>query len=150
MCFPSPRDVRRSEYKDCQALQAAVGRPSKKRSIGWVVVPTVSLGWVLSLFSCVQVFATLWTVAHQASLSMGFSREEHWSGLPSSPPRDRTWVSCFAGRFFTVWATREALVWRLANFLCQKSGGMFCLYGAWCLRWNYRNSAVLSVSSHRL
>ena len=32
--------------------------------------------------SCVQLFATPWTVAHQASLSMGFSRQEYWSGLP--------------------------------------------------------------------
>ena len=34
------------------------------------------------------VFATLWTVAHQAPLSMGFSRQEYWSGLPCSPPGD--------------------------------------------------------------
>ena len=32
--------------------------------------------------SRVQLLATPWTVAHQAPLSMGFSREEHWSGLP--------------------------------------------------------------------
>ena len=32
--------------------------------------------------SCVQLFVTPWTVAHQASLSMGFSRQEYWSGLP--------------------------------------------------------------------
>ena len=38
---------------------------------------------VLSRFSRVQLFATLWTVARQAPLSMGFSREEYWSGLPS-------------------------------------------------------------------
>ena len=31
---------------------------------------------------CVQLFATLWTVAHQASLSMGYFRQEYWSGLP--------------------------------------------------------------------
>ena len=31
--------------------------------------------------SCVQLFATPWTVAHQAPLSMGFSRQEYWSGL---------------------------------------------------------------------
>ena len=37
---------------------------------------------VLSLFSCVWLFATLWTVAHQAPLSMGFSRQESWSGWP--------------------------------------------------------------------
>ena len=32
--------------------------------------------------SLVQLFETLWTVAHQAPLSMGFSRQEYWSGLP--------------------------------------------------------------------
>ena len=42
----------------------------------------------LSHFSCVRLFATPWTVAHQASLSMGFSRKEHWSGLPCPPPGD--------------------------------------------------------------
>ena len=36
--------------------------------------------------SRVQIFATPWTVAHQAPLSMGFSRQEYWSGLPCSPP----------------------------------------------------------------
>ena len=39
-----------------------------------------------SCFSCVQLFATLWTVTWQTSLSMGFSRREYWSGLPCSPP----------------------------------------------------------------
>ena len=37
------------------------------------------------LFSHVQFFATLWTVTHQASLSMGFPRQEYWSGLPFPP-----------------------------------------------------------------
>ena len=41
---------------------------------------------LLSRFSLVHLFATLWTVAHQVSLSMGFSRQEHWSGLPCPPP----------------------------------------------------------------
>ena len=39
--------------------------------------------FVLSCFNCVQFFITLETVAHQAPLSMGFSRQEYWSGLPS-------------------------------------------------------------------
>ena len=43
---------------------------------------------VLSHFSHVRLFATLWTVAHQAPLSMGFSRQEYWSGLPFLPPGD--------------------------------------------------------------
>jgi len=38
--------------------------------------------------SPVQLFATLWTVAYQASLSMGFSRQEYWSGLPLPSPED--------------------------------------------------------------
>ena len=59
--------------------------------------------------SCVRLFATSWTVAYQVPPSMGFSRQEYWSGLPlSSWPRDRTLVSCFAGRRFNLWATREA------------------------------------------
>ena len=38
--------------------------------------------------SCVQLFATPWTVAYQASLSMGFSRQEYWNELPFSSPGD--------------------------------------------------------------
>ena len=44
--------------------------------------------YVLSRFSYVRLFVSLWTVAHQAPLSMGFSRQEYWSGLPWPPPRD--------------------------------------------------------------
>ena len=40
------------------------------------------------MIGCVQLFATPWTIAHQASLSMGFSRQEHWSGLPLASPGD--------------------------------------------------------------
>ena len=38
--------------------------------------------------SCVRLFATPWTVAYQASPSMGFSRQEYWSGLPFPSPGD--------------------------------------------------------------
>ena len=44
--------------------------------------------WLLSCFSCVQLFVTLWTVAGQAPLSMGFFRQEYWSGLLCPPPGD--------------------------------------------------------------
>ena len=40
------------------------------------------------LLSRVQLFATPWTVAWQAPLSMGFFRQEYWSGLPFPPPGD--------------------------------------------------------------
>ena len=41
---------------------------------------------VLGLFSSVRLFATPWTVVCQAPLSIGFSRQEYWSGLPIPPP----------------------------------------------------------------
>ena len=43
---------------------------------------------MISHFSHVQLFETLWTTAHQALLSMGFSRQEYWSELPCHPPED--------------------------------------------------------------
>ena len=58
--------------------------------------------------------ATPWTVACQASVSMGMlqARTQEWVAMPSSrgssQPRDQTQVSRIAGRFFTIWASREA------------------------------------------
>ena len=43
---------------------------------------------MLSHFSCVPLFAIPWTVARQAPLSLGFSRQGYWSGLPFPPPGD--------------------------------------------------------------
>ena len=43
---------------------------------------------VLSHFSPVGLFATLWTIVHQAPLSMGFSRQEYCNGFPFPPPGD--------------------------------------------------------------
>ena len=70
---------------------------------------------MVSRFSHVQLFATLWTVTHQASLSMGFSRQEYWTGLPCPPPGDPPDPGIFkpvspalAGGFFTTSATWEA------------------------------------------
>ena len=45
---------------------------------------------MLSHFSYVRLFDTLWAVVHQAPLSMGFSRQEHWSGLPCPSAGDLT------------------------------------------------------------
>ena len=43
---------------------------------------------VVKLLSCVRLFVTPWTVAYQAPPSMGFSRQEYWSGLPFPAPGD--------------------------------------------------------------
>ena len=42
----------------------------------------------LGRFSHVQLFATPWTASHQAPLSVGFSKQEYWRGLPCPPPGD--------------------------------------------------------------
>ena len=53
-------------------------------SIDWFINRFILL--LLSHFSHVQLFVTPWTVVHQAPLSMGFSRQEYWSGLPFPSP----------------------------------------------------------------
>ena len=70
------------------------------------------------VFSHRQLFVTPWTVVQQAPLSVGFPRQEYWSGLPFPPPGDLFHPGIefmppgsptLAGRFFTSWAIREAL-----------------------------------------
>ena len=123
------------------------------RSIkAWNKTPWAQWWWWFIATSC-PTLETPWTEACQAPLSVGFSRQEYWSGLPfpapkvkvkvvqscqtlcdpmdytvhgiskarilewvafpfsrgSSQPRNQTQVSHIAGRFFTSWATREAL-----------------------------------------
>ena len=71
---------------------------------------------MLSHLSCVQSFETLWTIA---PLSVRFSRQEYWSGLPCPSPGDfpnpgikpaSLMSPALAGRFFTTSATWEVLV----------------------------------------
>ena len=66
------------------------------------------------LLQHVKLFATPWNVAHQAPLSMGFSRQEYWIGLPAPSPGDlpdpgikHTSLTSpvLEGRFFTTAAT---------------------------------------------
>ena len=81
---------------------------------------------MLSRFSHVQLFVTLWTVAHKSPLSMEFSRQEYWiellfplpgdlpdSGIEPVSPESPT----LAGRFFTNCATWEA---RVVKFVKQQ------------------------------
>ena len=75
---------------------------------------------VLSRFSHVWLFVTLWTVARQAPLPKGFSRQEYWQGLPCPLPGDLSNLGikpmflmspARAGRFFTTSTTWEAPWW---------------------------------------
>ena len=70
------------------------------------------------MLSHVQLFATLWTVAHQAPLSMGFSRQEYWSVLSCPSPGDLSdsgikpaflLSPALAGGFFTPKPTQRSL-----------------------------------------
>ena len=60
--------------------------------------------------SCVQLFATSYTVAHQAPLSMEFPRQEYWSGLPFPSPGDLPdpRIEPMSPALHTVWASKEA------------------------------------------
>ena len=87
------------------------------RGHGWPV-PGIAHARMLGHLSRAQLFVTLWTAARQAPLSMGFSRQEYWSGLPCPPPGDlpdpgikpQSLVSpTLASGFFTMSATQEAL-----------------------------------------
>ena len=94
----------------------------------------------------VWLFATLWTVAHQAPPSLGFSRQEYWSGLPFPPPGNlpdpglepTSMSPALAGRLFTTeplgkprskmgdsqlphWSESRAML----AFRCGCSGPMF-------------------------
>ena len=56
--------------------------------MNWLDGITDSMDIEVTSLSRVQLFATPWTVAHQASPSMEFSRHEYWSGLPFPSPGD--------------------------------------------------------------
>ena len=84
-------------------------KPSKHLlHLGSIVFP---LNWsIVCMLSCVWLLATSGTVAHQTPLSMGFSRQEYWSGLPFPTPGDlpnpgtepsSPASPALAGRFFT-------------------------------------------------
>ena len=71
---------------------------------------------VLSCFSCVRLFVTLWTIARQAPLSVGVLREENWNGFPSPGNLPNPGIkpasfmpSALADRFFTTSAIWKAL-----------------------------------------
>ena len=74
--------------------------------------------WHACVLSHIQLFATPWTVAHQAPLSVEFSKQENWSGLPFPPPVDLTDPGvepaslaspALAGDFFTTVAPGKPL-----------------------------------------
>ena len=86
--------------------------------------------------SC-PTLATSWTEACQAPLSMGFSRQEYWSGLSfpspgeSSRPMDQTHIYCIGRWILYPWATCEALPLLLATPQCPPLSFISCGRGLW-------------------
>ena len=79
--------------------------------------------------SCVWLVAILWTVIHQASLSMGFSKQEQWSGLPFPPPGGlpSLWLLhlLHCRQIIHHWGTWEALV---CDNVCDFSGANWKIF----------------------
>ena len=105
--------------------------PVKKEanSISYMI-PHLLICAVLNRFSCVQLFETLWTIACQALLSMGFSRQEYYSGLPFLPKGDlpnpaiepKSLMSpVLAGKVFTPSTTWKAHLLNTLFYLSLRS-----------------------------
>ena len=117
----------------------------------WCVCVCVCGGLVVKL--C-PTFVTPWTVACQAPLSVGFSRQEYWSELPSPSPGDLpnpgiklNPVSCIAGRFFTNSATREAIHTHTYIHAQIYTIYIFITLGA-ALIWCYSHTSFLFLINH--
>ena len=108
----------------------------------------ISSGFVLSRFSCVRLFVTLWTVAHKTPLSMGFSRQEYWSGLTFLLQgifltQDRTcfsYVSCIGSQVLYHWHHWESHLVTLVRLKKR--------YWANCIPWLWSNNSHAFLSSH--
>ena len=86
-----------------------------------VCLPCVASIWsyiaACAVLSRVQLFVTPWTVAHQAPLSMGFSRQDYWSELPCPPPGDRPDPGIKPGSLALQWGSLP--LYRLGNPVCS-------------------------------
>ena len=106
---------------------------NSRRQADKVLFPFFMHACMLSHFSRVQLCATPWTVAPQAPLSMEFSRQEYWVAVPVS--RGSSWPgsSYIAGRFFTVWSTREDGAHRYSLFSCCVNRLQFIYCNVCCI-----------------
>ena len=110
---------------------------------------------MLSCFSCVRLCAALWLIARQAPLSMGFSRQEHWSGLSCPPPEGlpdpgikptSLRSPALAGGFFTTSATWEAQNYHMIQhfhfWVEMKTNSKRCVHHNVCPALFYNSQAM--------
>ena len=77
-----------SECCLCRDLGLRFSQDSPRSFSSCLLCISFTAVWACVLSRQVRLLVTLWTIAHQAPLSMGFSRQEYWSGLPCPPPGD--------------------------------------------------------------
>ena len=110
---PFPLQMRTRKLIERLGQKNMYVREKEKRTRNFISLEalTCMCAHALSHFSHVRLFVTPWTVALQAPLSMGFSRQGYWSGWPCPPPRDLPnpgiepvplMSPALAGRFFTL------------------------------------------------
>ena len=99
---------------DGRTQDSPVPRILQARTLEWVAI-SFSNAWKwkvkVKLLSCVRLFVIPWTAAHQALPSMGFSRQEYWSGVPLSMIKEQEW--------------QQTLGWRVSNILHYQSSPNF-------------------------
>ena len=78
----------RMDWLDLLAVQGPLKNLLQHHSSKASVLQCSTESLKVNLLSCVRLVTTPWTVAHQAPPSMGFSRQEYWSGLPFPSPGD--------------------------------------------------------------
>ena len=128
-CISKYREILTSSCAIPQIRAAYTQHFNKCTSINFLGIHVM-----LTCFSCAQLFATLWTIACQSPLSMGFSRQEYWSGLSCPSPGDvpdsrsnprllhllNSQRCCFFLFFVTTSTTWEKIIHQCSHFTCQK------------------------------
>ena len=85
------------------SMDVSLSKLHEVRNLRYLCPENLLLLLLLSRFSRVQFCVTLWTAAHQAPLSTGFSRQEYWSGLPFPSPLVQKRISCVNHWDFLGW-----------------------------------------------
>ena len=150
-CIWQPRVLRLTElcWESLKTVFPTLQKSSVYHAVWRLRIGNLNI-CMLSPFSHVQVSETLWTKAHQAPLSMGFSRQVYWSGLPCPPPGDISdprikpmslRSPTLAGRFFTTAPPRKTGEYDISSVQSLSPVHLFAT------PWAEAHKASLSISN---
>ena len=121
------------------------------RTLEWVAISFCNAWkWKVKVksLSCVWLLATPWTTAHQAPLSMGFSRQEYWSGVPSPSPRCLIFYLAALYHFsFILQIFIKKLPCVRHYVRCWESQPSFRLHSLWYVCFTYIHTHTLFIYS---